>query len=299
MLALSAALLLAAAPPSSLQFWSDGQAELSGYHSVRDRYGELRQGTTVLIFVKEPFSDALRVKADPGKHPASDVFDVLKLNHVEKFQTGIYDYALMTSSFAAFAPRGARRAGALAKIAFSSQEWCGAMFEELLFDPDGIRQKRFSYFDGEADQEQKLAWPPDGITVDELPILVRSIPAPFLERGEKKSLPILPSLTLARLLHQELGWQPGSIERGKDAQEIEVPAGRFTVEAWTVRWGKDQTIRYSVEAAHPHRVIAWSGPGKNEGKLAGSARLKYWELQSEGHEKHLAELGLAPKSLRK
>src|SRR5207249_3206702 len=80
--------------------WGDGKAELDGYALTQPRYGELRAGTAVLIFVTEDFSDSARVKADPGKHPASDVYPVLKLNFVRDFQTGIYDYNVMTSTFA-------------------------------------------------------------------------------------------------------------------------------------------------------------------------------------------------------
>ncbi len=47
--------------------WGDGKAELDGYALTQPRYGELREGTAVLIFVTEDFSDSLtRVKADPG-----------------------------------------------------------------------------------------------------------------------------------------------------------------------------------------------------------------------------------------
>ena len=40
------------------------------------------------------------MKADPGKHPATDVYPVLKLNVVRDFQTGIYNYNTLTSVFA-------------------------------------------------------------------------------------------------------------------------------------------------------------------------------------------------------
>src|SRR5688500_12843808 len=64
------------------QHWGDGKAELAAYELIMPRYGELRSGTAVTIFVTEPFSDSLRVKADPGRHPDSDVFQVMKLNLV-------------------------------------------------------------------------------------------------------------------------------------------------------------------------------------------------------------------------
>src|SRR5262245_11906874 len=84
-----------AAAPRDLVFgdefwkhWGDNRAELSGYELVFPRYGTLRKGTAVAIFVTETFSSSLRVKSDPGKHPASDEFPVMKLNLVEDFSTG-------------------------------------------------------------------------------------------------------------------------------------------------------------------------------------------------------------------
>ena len=103
-------------PPTAQDFWAhwgDGKAELNGYALKQPRYGAVRTGTAVLIFVTEDFSDSLRVKADPGKHPASDVYPVLKLNAVRDFQTGIYDYNVMTSTFLRVAPGLARRQGQL------------------------------------------------------------------------------------------------------------------------------------------------------------------------------------------
>src|SRR5512141_579993 len=103
--------------------WGDGKGELSGYDLVFPRYGQLRKGIAVTVFVTETFSNSLRVKSDPGKHPASDEFPVIKLNLVEDFATGIYDYNLLTSTFVALAPVNDRPAGSATKIAFSSQEW--------------------------------------------------------------------------------------------------------------------------------------------------------------------------------
>src|SRR5260221_12341644 len=71
--------------------WGDGQAELAGYDLAYPRYGQLRNGVAVTIFVSETFSNQLRVKADEGKHPVSDQYPVMKLNLIQDFQTGIYD----------------------------------------------------------------------------------------------------------------------------------------------------------------------------------------------------------------
>src|SRR5262245_41335241 len=174
-----AVLALSSAAPSGVApqtvDWNDGRAEVDGYDLLQPRYGQIRHGTAVLVFVHEDFSDSARVKADPGKHPAEDVFPVLKLNVVKSFQTGVYHYNLMTSAFTSFTPHNERAAGAPAKIVFSNQEWCGTVFEELLFDAPAVRASRFSYFDGEADAKRSLEYPADGVSVDTMPVAVRVI----------------------------------------------------------------------------------------------------------------------------
>ncbi len=133
---------LLAAPAPAFDFtpfwkhWGAGQAEISTYKLVTPRYGEKREGQAVLIYVTEDMSDTLRVKADPGKHPASDVFPALTLNHVRSFQAGIYDYRIMTSTFVRVA-----QGFPVAKISFTSQEWCGQVYHQLL--PRGDRSRAF------------------------------------------------------------------------------------------------------------------------------------------------------------
>jgi hypothetical protein len=47
-----------------------------------------------------------------------------------------------------------------------------------------------------------------------------------------------------------------------------------------------------VEVAPPRRLIAWEADDGLRAELRGATRLPYWQLNSEGHEKHLRELGL-------
>src|SRR5258705_1517015 len=119
---ISAAVSPAASLPSyDKVFWSvwgDGQAELAGYDLTIPRYNQPRRGVAVTIFVTETFSNTARVKADPGRHPASDEFPVMKLNLVKDYQTGGYDYNEMTSSFVALQPVNGRAAGSPSKIVF-------------------------------------------------------------------------------------------------------------------------------------------------------------------------------------
>ena len=278
--------------------WGDGQAELSGYDLVFPRYGQPRHGVAVTIFVTETFSNTLRVKADPGKHSPSDQFPVMKLNLVEDFQTGIYDYNLMTSTFVALAPVNERPAGAPAKISFSSQEWCGNAFQQLLFDARGIRATSHSYFDGEADQQSELAYPPDGVSEDQLLLWARGQAGPRLAPGERCAVQMLTSLATSRLLHVPLSWRQATLSRSARPRQISVPAGKFTVDLWTtsVQGGVERTIY--VEAAEPHRIIRWESSTGEHADLLGSGRMKYWEMNREGFETALKKLGLAPRPPR-
>src|SRR5207247_9146539 len=122
-------LVLCAAPAPAQDFWAhwgDGRAELNGYRLVQPRYGATRTGTALPDFVTEDMSDALRVKADPGQHPAADVYPVMKLNAIRDVQTGIYDYNVMTSAFARVAD-----GWPVAKVSFASQGWCGDVSHPL------------------------------------------------------------------------------------------------------------------------------------------------------------------------
>src|SRR5262245_37332686 len=193
--------------------WGDGKGELSSYDLTFPRYGELRKGLAITVFVTETFSNSLRVKSDPGKHPKSDEFPVMKLNLVEDFATGIYDYNEMLSSFIALAPVNGRPAGAPTKISFSSQEWCGHTWEQLLFDTRGIRATSHSYFDGQADQQRELEYPAGGISEDALLLWARGFAGPLLSPGESRTVPMLMSLQNVRHQHVPAQWRKTTLSR--------------------------------------------------------------------------------------
>jgi hypothetical protein len=268
--------------------WGDGRAELSGYRLMQPRYGAARPGTAVLIFVTEDFSDSLRVKADPGQHPASDVYPVLKLNAVRDFQTGIYDYNVMTSVFARVA------AGwPVAKVSFSSQEWCGQVWHQLLPRGGSVAGISHSYFDGEADGTEKLAEPADGVIEDVLPILVRGWGSAFLAPGTSRTVSLLPSLLRARLEHRPLAWGRATVSAAAAATSAAVPAGTFQVRRWTVaRADGGPVTTYDVELASPHRLVAWATSDGEKAELLGSERLAYWKMNGPGGEQALEKLGL-------
>jgi hypothetical protein len=268
--------------------WGDGKAELNGYSLKQPRYGALRSGTAVLVFVTEDFSDTLRVKAEPGRHHASDVFPVLKLNVVRDFATGIYDYNVMTSTFLRVA------AGwPVAKVSFSSQEWCGHVWHQLVPRTGRVGGVFHSYFDGEADGTEDLELPKDGILEDALPVLLRSWNGAYLKPGERRSVAFLPSLLWARLNHRRLAWTKAEVTRAPSPRSLSVPAGRFQVSSYSVVTGDGRTLGFDIEVAPPYRLVRQTGPDGEELALRGSTRLPYWRLNGPGGEKHLRELGFA------
>jgi hypothetical protein len=254
-------------------YWHDGKAELNGYRLTVSRYGQPRTGQAVLIYVTEPFSDSRRVKVDdPGKNPR-DVVDVLKLNLVRDFQTGIYDYNTMVSVFVRtsdFSP---------VKTTFSSAEWCGHVFEELNFTRGRVTGFYNSYFDGET-ARRDLAWPANGITEDSLWILLRGLRGEYLKPGQKKTVPLLTGVYSGRLGHKQPTWTDAGIERVENIYIVKLADGR--------------TGKFTIEPDYPHRITHWEMPPDISAELTGSARLEYWKLHDNGHESYLKELGLQP-----
>ena len=166
------------------ELWGDGKAELNGYDLIYPRYGQVRKGIAVAIFVTETFSNSARVKAEPGRHSAADEFPVMKLNLVKDFQTGIYDYNDMTSAFVALAPVNGRGIGMPTKISFSSQEWCGHVYMQALFQGRSAQITEHSYFDGEADQFRSVVIEGDTASEDTFMLAARGIAAPQNLPGE-------------------------------------------------------------------------------------------------------------------
>ncbi|MCE9627214.1 MAG: hypothetical protein K8R56_04760, partial [Candidatus Eisenbacteria bacterium] len=238
--------------------WGDGQAELSGYDLTTPRYGALRHGTAVSIVVTETFSNSDRVKADPGRHPKKDEFPVLKLNLMQDFSTGIYDYNLMTSAFLALTSVNLRPPGAPAKVSFSAQEWCGHAYAQLLFDSRYARYTAHSYFDGEADSAASLAIPNDALSEDALLLWARGFAAPVLAAGDSAVVPVSGALRQARLSHQRSEVAPAHVARSAASESITVPAGTFACDVLTVRVEGGRTWTFWVEAAAPRRVVRWT-----------------------------------------
>lgn len=288
-----------AAPTAAPEFgswWHDGKAELDGYRYTVQRYGHERSGRAVAVYVTEPFSRARHVKLDDPARAPDDAVDVLKLNLMRDFQTGIYDYHTMLSLFATssdFTPL---------KIAFTSSEWCGQVSEELHVIGRQLRQRVASYFEGESIQ-QPLPLPAGGVQEDALFIVLRGLRGAYLRPGESRAVPFLASPFHRRLAHRPAVWGRATIERLAAPVTVSVPAGTFECDVYSVQPSDGRRGRFEIERAWPHRIVRWrwqpaaDAPalgGTDAAELTGSLRLEYWRTHDPGDERLLERLGISP-----
>ncbi len=268
------------------RYWSDGKAELDAYALTQPRYGQERSGRAILIYVTEPFSRSRKVKVDKYDPKNPDHTMVLKLNHVRKFQTGIYDYSVMTSAFV----EPSRNFSPL-EITFSMQEWCGHVFEQTHFDDEATITVN-SYFEGES-SKTSIETGEDFLAEDALFVAIRDLASEKLRRQDRE-VSMLPSANLRRMRHQPARLLKSALKWSDNPVKVTVPAGDF--EAYEVSWDRVNGSRCTaqVEAAYPHKIVGWRCNDGEEAKLTGTTRLAYWGTSREGDEKLLEEIGLKP-----
>jgi hypothetical protein len=275
--------------------WMDGRAELAAYDITFPRYGTLREGVAVAITVHEGgLAPDTLVKVESTSRPN---VPALKLNWAVDFPTGIYDYHQMTSAFVATEDAHGYRAGDPLRVSYGSQEWCGHVYAQTLFDPAGVRYTSHSYFEGEADEAETLERPAGALTEDTLLLWARGLAGPALEPGGEMAIPMLRSLARVRLRHLPLRWDRATLRRGRTPESVEVPAGIFEVERFEADLG-DRRWVFLVETEGARRVARFTRDDGLSASLLSAERMPYWQLNGEGDERHLERLGLSPRPRR-
>ena len=245
--------------PEFKEYWYAGVAELNSYTLEQARYGELREGEAVLIFVTEPFNTEMQVKADRKNKGSTSV---MKLNRVRKFLTGVYPYSIMTSIF--YPVSGASHA---LKITTSVQEWCGHVFAQIN-NRETFEIQSNSYFEAEADQAFSIE---KNVLEDELWTLVRTHPGALPEG----SLSIVPSLEYLRLKHREIKAYNAEVTVTREAGSRHL----------TLRYPElDRTLSIQFQDGFPYRIEGWSESyPSGGGTMTSTARLNktilspYWQ----------------------
>jgi len=170
------------------EYWYSGNAEITSYTLMQERYGEIREGTAVNIFVTEDFLPQEQVKAN---NSSEENISVLKLNQTKNFNTGIYPYSIMSSTFSPIP-----NTGHPLKVSNGVQEWCGQVYMQLN-NRDNFEIESHSYFEGEADQKISL---PKTWLENELWNLIRINP----EELPTGDVMMIPSFEYLRLRHKEI-----------------------------------------------------------------------------------------------
>jgi hypothetical protein len=283
--------------PAFLQYWKSGLAELSSYAVTMERYGEMRKGQGVLVFVYEEVNSDTRIKVESDKTPPAKRVPVLKLNNVLKFNTGVYDYSVMTSVFAGLTAPGAPRPFPPQKISFSSQEWCGNVYHQIVPRPKGLVSEIHSYFESEGDAVATLAYPkgPNGAPgaiyyEDEMPILLRELDGPVLNAGFPIKINLVPGLWERRKRHVPLSFTEAVLTKA-GPETLTLKGTRHEAVKWTLET-LGVTVTYHIEAAPPRKLLAWENSRGEKGELLASVRSTYWEKNHNIDEPLRKKLGL-------
>lgn len=265
--------------PAFAKYWNQGKAELTSYSLHQVRYGEMRQGVAVIIFVTEDFSKSKEVKLDDSPSAGKDAVHVLKMNMMKKFTTGIYPYSMMMSVFTPVVGRSHPL-----KITVSSQEWCGQAFTQLNRKDNSYQVKLYSYFEKEGDQENKF--PVGTLLEDDIWTMIRLHPDQ-LPTGQIR---IIPGLLTQRLTHEPIEIDEATASLS-DAWQF--PAGladTTNLKVYTIHYPKQKrTLKIYFKRSFPHLIPAWeeSYPdGKEKKMLTTTAIMKktimldYWNHNS-------------------
>ncbi|MEM8524817.1 MAG: hypothetical protein AAGG68_09240 [Bacteroidota bacterium] len=258
-------------------YWYAGKAEVNSYQLQQVQYGEIHDGDIVLVFVTEPFSESEQVKLDYPQEVGRDKVDILKLNSIRKFNTGIYDYSMMTSIFT---PVDHNTYPYSLKSTTSSQEWCGHSFTQLNLDGNKYRMQQFSYFEQEGDVDKNV----DAAILEDALFNHLRLNGGELPLGD---IDLIPSTIYTRLKHEKIRPTAATIRRTQSESK-----NTYIVEYQHY----NRTLTIDVEQNFPHKILAWSednGEGlKTTARLKETLNTDYWSKHNNQHEGLRDELRL-------
>ncbi|HMG15504.1 MAG TPA: hypothetical protein VK590_08665 [Saprospiraceae bacterium] len=267
-------------------YWYQGKAEVNSYDLQQERYGTIRPGHAILIFVTEDFLTDKQVKNESYTDKQSTL--VLKHNLIRRFTTGLYDYSLMSSVFSPL--YNISKPNAL-KITTTLQDWCGTSSVQLNKRDEKWKVSLRSYFEKENDQDFNI----DNVyTEDELLNLIRIAPGK-LPIG---NIEVLPMLQSALMLHWPItaNQVKASLKdyKGTDfkAKNLRV----YTLEFMAI----NRSVSYIFERESPYKIVGWTETynGKDGKVLTTKATIHnssleaYWTENKPGNEKMRAPFGI-------
>lgn len=264
-------------------YWYQGKAEITHYKIEQARYGEIRSGDAILVFVTEDFLTDKQVKKEKDQN--SKFTSVLKVNFIKRFVTGIYDYSMMSS---VFTPVNISAYPNSLKVTNSNQDWCGQTFTQLNMVNNKYSIKRFSYFEDESDEIYETE---KTFLEDEICTRIR-IAAESLPVGKIK---IIPSTMISRLMH----FKPMPIDAVADISEN--PKGQ---KVYTVNYpSMNRTLKIFFTKTFPYSIEGWEESYKDgfgdkatmltsKGEKIQTVITDYWKKNSVADSLLRKQLGL-------
>ncbi|HFA50927.1 MAG TPA: hypothetical protein ENJ95_18105 [Bacteroidetes bacterium] len=258
-------------------YWFAGEGEINSYDLQQSRYGEMREGEAIMVFVTEDFSKEKQVKLDKPKKAGSDKVPVLKLNYLRRFVTGIYDYSMMQS---VFTPIDQAQFPRSLKATTTSQDWCGHFFLQMNLEGEKYNARSFSYFESEGDQDVKLK---ADFLEDELWTRIRLDP----ESIKEGTYEVIPSAFYSRLTHD-----PPKAKQARIRFEKQETSTSLVLEYLHL----DRTLTIGFDPVFPHKILSWTemqdGKLMSKGTLKGSVKSAYWKQHGNRDEYLREKLGL-------
>lgn len=275
-------------------YWYSGNAEICSYVLSQARYGEMRTGEAVLIFVTEDFSMTEEVKLDDPSLKPGDGESVLKLNFVKKFNTGIYPYSMMMSVFSPV------RGGPALKATASSQEWCGHTFAQMNLTGNQYRFQLHSYFESEGEQDTviRTTW-----LEDEMWTQIRLDP----KKLPQGNILVFPGLLSQRLRHSKSDpiYATATLHDADSTETVHFQSDN-QLSVFALEYpAEGRKLSIFFEVAFPHKIVGWEesyadGFGDKKKMLTTRAVLKetirndYWKHNTEADTYLRDSLGLMP-----
>ncbi len=258
-------------------YWYSGKAELNSYHLEQSRYGDIRKGEVVLVFVTEPYSLSKQVKLDNPQDAGQDNVSVMKLNHVRKFTTGIYDYSIVSS---VFTPIDSKKYPNTLKLNTSIQEWCGHTFTQLNLKDDAYKFKQFSYFEADGDTEKNI---PVALLEEELMTRLR------LNKGQ---LPLGEVNMIFSTIYSRFAYQKLEATKATISHTQSDNVSHYKIEYANY----DRIITIDVQKKFPYKIVSWTeddGDGLiTKATLKKTINEPYWDQKSLSDEAKRKELQL-------
>ncbi len=258
-------------------FWFAG-AEISSFELSQSRYGKNHPGHAELIFVTEPFLTDKHVKNESGKPNSTDV---LKLNALTTFNTGIYSYRTMTSTFR---PIGFREFPHALKSTTSIQDWCGQAFQQFNYRNGRWEVQLRSYFEDAGDRDSTVS---GAFLEDALWITLRLHP----EKLPTGNFTAIPGAVFTRFHHKpiEKAEAKGTLER----------KGKISV--YTISYPSlKRVLSIGFDTEFPHIIRSWTektSTGTTTAKLRKRLmNSDYWNHHDPADTSKRRWLGLDPEA---